>query len=360
MKRHSRPPFVLYLKKGLSMKELKNGFTRNQSNTSTEITHAKTKMTATELKIFYQTTTLINMQDTDFSEYSMNITDFCKAVNLNDTNRDFIVKTCKSLLRQVFEMEQENGDYIGYTIFKKMHYQHKAQKINFAFNDEMKPYLLQLQRNFTQIKEVKYIKDFESKYAIRIYAMLKDSRLINPLKIEVGKLIEILQLPKSYKDFGFIDKKVLQVAMQEINEKSDLKITKIEPTIKERKKIVEIAIHFKPKEPTKEAQKQTKKARENKEFKKYIGKEVLYFDKFFTLSRFFKVENSQIQFIAEYKEIDTMRETRLDFNSIDHIEKAIKNAKEKRNDMKLNPSKYQPIDRSEMLDNLFSKLAKKI
>lgn len=337
-------------------KGLKKGFTRNQSHTSTEITHAKTKMTATELKVFYQTTTLIDsVNDTEFNEYTMNIKDFCEATNLNDTNRDFIVKTCKSLLRQVFEMEQENGDYIGYTIFKKMHYRHKEQKINFAFNDEMKPYLLQLQKNFTQIKEVKHIKNFESKYAIRIYAMLKDSRLINPLEIEVEKLAEILQLPKSYKDFFKINEKVLQVATQEINEKSDLIITKIEPTEKQRKKIIKIAIHFKTKEPVKENQEQTKKARETKQFNKYIGKEILYLGNFFKIDRFLKVENNQIQFVGTYDN----GETRLDFDSIAHIERYIREAKERRAEMKLNPDKFIKKDHSEAMQNLFAKFAKK-
>ena len=339
-------------------KELKKGFTRNQSHTSTEITHAKTKMTATELKVFYQTTTLIDsVNDTEFNEYTMNIKDFCEATNLNDTNRDFIVKTCKSLLRQVFEMEQENGDYIGYTIFKKMHYRHKEQKINFAFNDEMKPYLLQLQKNFTQIKEVKHIKNFESKYAIRIYAMLKDSRLINPLEIEVEKLAEILQLPKSYKDFFKINEKVLQVATQEINEKSDLIITKIEPTEKQRKKIIKIAIHFKTKEPLKENQEQTQKARETKQFKKYIGKEVLKLGSFFTIDRFLKVENNQIQFVAKYN--NGKDETRLDFDSVDYIERAIREAKDKRAEMKLHPDKFIKKDHSEAMLNLFAKFDKK-
>ena len=224
---------------------LKNGFTRNQSHTSSAITTARTKMTATELKIFYQATTLIDsVNDTNFNEYSIDIKNFCEAMNLNDTNREFIVKTCKSLLRQVFEIEEADGDYIGYTIFKKMHYKHKEQKINFAFNDEMKPYLLELKRNFTQIKQVKYIKEFESKYAIRIYALLKDYRLMGHRDINIEALSKMLQLPKSYSNYKFIRLRVLEPALKEINEKSDLEIYNIEPIEKQGKKIITIRIEF--------------------------------------------------------------------------------------------------------------------
>ena len=213
----------------------------------------------------------------------------------------------------------------------------------------MKPYLLQLQKNFTQIKEVKHIKNFESKYAIRIYAMLKDSRLVNPLKIEIEKLAEILQLPKSYKDFFKINEKVLQVATQEINEKSDLKITKIEPIEKQRKKIIKIAIHFKTKEPTKEAQEQTKKARTAKQLEKYKGKT---FMKFGALLKIDYVRYNETE--KRYEAIYTNsygEQVRSDFHSLPYLDKAIREAQEFCNEVKMNPKKYEPKKRD--IKNLF-------
>ncbi|WP_163258556.1 RepB family plasmid replication initiator protein, partial [Campylobacter fetus] len=50
--------------------------------------------------------------------------------------------------------------------------------------------------------------------------------------------------PKYRYDFGYINAKVLIPAMEEINEKSDLKITSIEPIDKLRKKIISIRIIF--------------------------------------------------------------------------------------------------------------------
>ena len=197
--------------------------------------------------------------------------------------------------------------------------------------------------------------------------MLKDSRLINPLEIEVEKLAEILQLPKSYKNFDFINKKVLQVATQEINEKSDLIITKIEPTEKQRKKIIKIAIHFKTKEPTKEHQEQTQKARETKQFNKYVGKAVLYVGNLFQIESYFKTENNQIQFLGsslffnpQTKKFElTENKSRLDFHSVDYLETAIKNAKEKMQEMKNDPSKFEVKDHSEAMLNLFARFDKK-
>lgn len=223
---------------------LKNGFTRNQINTSNNITNAKTKMTALELKIFYQTVTLIDMKNTEFKEYVISVKDFCEALQLPITNREFLVKTCKKLLRQTFEIDIKDGDYIGYTIFSKIYYNQKEQNINLKFNEEMKPYLLQLKKNFTQIQQVKYIKEFESKYAIRIYALLKDYRLMANRDIKIEALTKMFKLPKSYNNFNNLRKRVLEPAMEEINAKSDLKISSIEPIEKLRKKIITIRINF--------------------------------------------------------------------------------------------------------------------
>ncbi|MBQ6224213.1 MAG: replication initiation protein [Campylobacter sp.] len=334
-------------------KELKKGFTRNQSHTSHAITYAKSKMKINELKAFYQATTLIDKNDDEFHTYAISVNDFVKNLGFTETNGDYVKELCRHLAKQTFEIEQ--GDiWEIYPIFSAFKFDMKKQLITINFNEQMRPYLLQLQGNFTQIKEIKYIREFESKYAIRIYAMLKDSRLINPLEIEVEKLVEILQLPKSYSNFDFINKKVLQVAKKEINEKSDLIITKIEPTEKQRKKIIKIAIHFKTKEPLKENQEQTKKARETKQFNKYIGKEILYLGNFFKIDRFLKVENNQIQFVGTYEN----GETRLDFDSLAHIERYIREAKERRAEMKLNPDKFIKKDHSEAMQNLFAKFAK--
>ena len=334
-------------------KDLKKGFTRNQSHTSHAITYAKSKMKINELKAFYQATTLIDKNDDEFHTYAISVNDFVKNLGFTETNGDYVKELCRHLAKQTFEIEQ--GDiWEIYPIFSAFKFDMKKQLITINFNEQMRPYLLQLQGNFTQIEEIKYIREFESKYAIRIYTMLKDSRLINPLEIEVEKLVEILQLPKSYSNFDFINKKVLQVATQEINEKSDLIITKIEPTEKQRKKIIKIAIHFKTKEPVKENQEQTKKARETKQFNKYIGKEILYLGNFFKIDRFLKVENNQIQFVGTYEN----GETRLDFDSIAHIERYIREAKERRAEMKLNPDKFIKKDHSAAMQNLFAKFAK--
>lgn len=225
--------------------ELKEGFTRNQSNVSNAIANARTKMTALELKIFYQVTTLIQMDDTEFKEYEISVSEFLRALKISDSNREQVIKLCRRLIRQVFEIENKiTGDYIGYTIFSRMHYKHKEQKISMKFNEEFRPFLLEL-KQFTKIHQIKYITGFESKYAIRFYALLKDYRKMTFRDFNVEAVFRMLELPQSITSSytRFYDK-VLKPAIREINAKSDLWLSEPEIIAKRGKKITAFRFYF--------------------------------------------------------------------------------------------------------------------
>ncbi|EAL4374385.1 replication initiation protein [Campylobacter jejuni] len=232
----------LKMAKNTDIVELKEGFTRNQSNVSNAIANARTKMTALELKTFYQVSTLIQMDDTEFKEYEISVSDFLKALNISDSNREQVVKLCRRLIRQVFEINQENDDYIAYTIFSRMHYKHKEQKISMKFNEEFRPFLLEL-KQFTKIQQVKYIKSFDSKYSIRFYALFKDYRKMSQRDFNLENIFNIFELPKTYNYTRFYQY-VLKPAIDEINAKSDLWVSEPEIIGKKGKKITDIRLYF--------------------------------------------------------------------------------------------------------------------
>lgn len=228
--------------------ELENGFRRKQSRVSKFITEARSNLNLNELKAFYQLTTLINMEDKDFNNYEISIREFADTLELQNKDRAYIKKICKNLLEQNFILDytHENNDWdlVKISIFKQFSYKHKEQKLLISFSEDIKPYLLELKERFTKIENVEYIKQFESKYAIRIYALLKDYRKMAYRDMEIEALHKILQTPKSYKNYKNFWDNVLTPAVKEINEKSDLFISRIEEIKKERKKVLRIRIHF--------------------------------------------------------------------------------------------------------------------
>lgn len=227
--------------------ELKEGFTRNQVRTHPILTEARSKLTALEYKIFYQIVTLIQMSDEEFKEYEIDILKFAEALNLPTTNREFLKNTCLNLAKQAFYKDYDNKNFDVINIFQSFKYRHKEQKIIVKFSEDIKPYLLQL-KQFTKIHQIKYIKSFDSKYAIRFYTLLKDYRQMTYREFSVEALCKMLELPKSISDsYTRIYQKVIEPALREIDAKSDLEITNYEITKKIGKKITHFKISFKNK-----------------------------------------------------------------------------------------------------------------
>lgn len=242
------PPIMNYYAPPKEKVVLKEGFTRNQVHISNEITESKNNLSSTELKIFYQCATLIDtIKDRNFREYTISVKDFCDKIGLNTTNRSFIVKTLKKMVRQVFEMDDvaNTGNYWGYPIFSVLKYNHKEQTITFAFGDYMLFYLTRLKENFTKIQQVKYITGFESKYSIRFYAFLKDYRKMSQRDFNLQFLAEIFEIPESITtSYTRFYKRVLKPAITEINAKSDLWVSEPEIIGKKGKKITDFRLYF--------------------------------------------------------------------------------------------------------------------
>ncbi|MGT0049010.1 replication initiation protein, partial [Helicobacter pylori] len=128
-------------------------------------------------------------------------------------------------------------------IFKKIQYFKRKAVICYQLNDCLKPYLLGLRKNFTQIP-LQHILPIRSGYAIRIYQILlselKQNR--NEVTMTLIELQDILCVPKSF--YAWIDFKrnVLEPSLKEINATTD--IVASYRTKKQRQKITEIVFEI--------------------------------------------------------------------------------------------------------------------
>ena len=113
--------------------------------------------------------------------------------------------------------------------------------ITVEFHKSMKPYLLQLKKNFTQI-ELVYIFAMKSKYSIRLYELLCSVHYDKFSDYTITYPISDLQkkLGAKYNLYADFKKRVLDVAVQEICECTDKDVTYLE--IKERKRVDVIQI----------------------------------------------------------------------------------------------------------------------
>ncbi len=208
-------------------------------------------MTANELKFFYYLISKLNpLNDKDFELCEMPTSEILGEVLDHESfeNYTYIAKLCNSLIKRVFIDEtrtidpatnKEIHEFVGMPMFQKLKYKQGEATIKYQLNESLRPYLLGLKKNFTQIP-LQHILPIKSGYAIRIYQMLLSELKQNRNEVEMNLLYlqDVLCVPKSL--YAWIDfkKRVLEPSLKEINATTD--IIADYRTIKERQKIVKL------------------------------------------------------------------------------------------------------------------------
>lgn len=91
------------------------------------------------------------------------------------------------------------------------------------FSNAVMPYLCQLEKQFTNY-QLRNISGFKRTYSIRLYELLTQYRSLKSRIISVLDLRIALQLDNKFPDWFEVRRKVIDPSVQEINEKSDLKV----------------------------------------------------------------------------------------------------------------------------------------
>ncbi|GHS33623.1 hypothetical protein JP0120_14540 [Helicobacter pylori] len=211
--------------------------------------------TANELKFFYYVISKLNsISDKDFELHEVPISEILGEVlsHESEDNYTYIKNLCRSLSKRILENETLVFDPVTdkkeemfevMAIFKRIQYLKRKAVICYQLNDCLKPYLLGLRKNFTQIP-LQHILPINSGYAIRIYQMLlsdlKQNR--NETTRYLIELQDILCVPKSMYKWDNFKRNVLEPSIKEINATTD--IVASYRTKKERQKITEIVFEI--------------------------------------------------------------------------------------------------------------------
>lgn len=213
-------------------------------------------MTANELKFFYYIISKLNpLNNKDFEAYEIPINEILGEVldhERMDHHYTYIKKLCESLSKRYFldetlsidsETNKEIERFISMPLFRFLEYTKGQATIKYQLNDCLKPYLLGLKKNFTQIP-LQHILPINSGYAIRIYQMLlselKQNR--NETTRYLIELQDILCVPKSMYKWDNFKRNVLEPSLKEINATTDI-VADYRP-LKEHQKIVKLAFEI--------------------------------------------------------------------------------------------------------------------
>lgn len=114
-------------------------------------------------------------------------------------------------------------------------------------DEDLVPYLFDLKNRFTSYG-LRNILCMKSQYSIRLYELLKSYKIqvTKTFTIEEFKKLLMIEDIKSYNRFPDLRRKVLEPAMKEINEYTDIDVTYRE--ILKGRKVIKLEFHIKDKE----------------------------------------------------------------------------------------------------------------
>lgn len=182
-----------------------------------------------EQKMLLYIISKIKPNDKEFSEITLNLRDICSVlgININGKNYRNFKNSLKSLRDKSFWMKTQNNQEIllAWLDEVKLDYNYSPPIVKVTLNKNLKPYLIALRNNFTSY-ELSSILAFKSKFSIRIYELIKSFSYNEDgnFELTLENLKEILNVKGKYREYKDFRKKVLDVAIEEINKFSDLNV----------------------------------------------------------------------------------------------------------------------------------------
>lgn len=167
----------------------------------------------------------IKPQDDCLQEYDYDIRDFCKVcgIELSGKNYQNVKDSIQKLADKSFWIETEEKEMLLRWIEKATIYK-KDTRLTIKLDEDLKPFLLNLRSQFTTF-ELCNILLMRSKYSIRLYEYLKSCLSLESITISIEELKEVLGCDKEYTRWDNFRMRVLDKALKEINQYTDLQVS---------------------------------------------------------------------------------------------------------------------------------------
>lgn len=192
----------------------------------------------------------IKPDDTVFQEYTFELGDFYKLCGLQGDSYTELKAILIGLKQKTWWVETAPDVESTVSWFNKVRTNKKSGTVTVRFDDDMMPYLLELTKNnqYYTHYQLKYILPMKSQYAIRLYELLKSYQRNNfEWFFDIDTLKKQLNC-ENYTRFPDLRRWVIEPAVAEINEFTDIKIA-WEP-VKEGRKVVRVTFYMVGKKKT--------------------------------------------------------------------------------------------------------------
>jgi len=191
-----------------------------------ELINARFELNLYQIRLFVSVLVRIDRFAQDFSLIEIPVSEL---VDSNSGSAyDYVRDSCKSFASKYIEIEtaseskseKNKKSYKVIPIVSMCEYVEGAAYVKILLNDQIKPYLLRLRKNFTYT-EIQYVRKLKTNYSFRIYWLLKQYQSIGKRKFNVKKFREILKIEDKYPSMSDIRRRVIDPSQKELK-KTDL------------------------------------------------------------------------------------------------------------------------------------------
>lgn len=193
------------------------------------IQNSRFEMTALQQRLVLLIISKIRREDKEFNYCEISVKEFCDITQIDGRsgeNYARIKKAIKSIADKSVWIQTKRGEETLVRWIEKPYIDYNSGVIRIRLDQDMKPYLLQLKKNFTRY-ELYWIMNLRSKYSIRLYELLKSHYYIHNESFSwtfpISELKERLNA-QNYKVFKDFKRRCLAPAVDEINRSTDLDV----------------------------------------------------------------------------------------------------------------------------------------
>lgn len=211
----------------MEVNKLNKNYLVTQSNKLIEARH-DVPLTAREQKIILTMVSMIQPSDEDFKKYQISIKDFSAMLGLTGHVKYEEIKDIAQRLQRKSVFIAEEDGFVVTSWVASQRYKKGEGIIELTFAPDLKPYLLQLKSHYTSYK-LSNILSLKSTYSIRLYELAKKWQHLGNWTCPVEDLKVYLGATKSTFDrYNLFKVRVLELAINELNEKTDVKLSFVE------------------------------------------------------------------------------------------------------------------------------------
>ena len=186
--------------------------------------NAGNSLSLLEQKVLLYVISRIKPDDTELKEQIFDIAEFCRVcgIQAGGENYPYLKEVIAKLKGRVMWLVAEDSETTVSWIDKATIYK-KSGKVKIRLDEDLKPYLLMLSKNYTAFPLHNIIK-MKTKYGIMLYELLKSvANLGRYIEFSVEEIKEHLDC-SNYDNFANFKKRVLLPALADVNTYTELRV----------------------------------------------------------------------------------------------------------------------------------------